>query len=229
MKRTLLAIVAMLFLADLIYLGWKWPDWDDLAHGRIKSTSFMDAYQARRKEDKKLPPLRFKLVSANKISPYMFRAVIISEDSQFYQHDGVDWDAVKNALIRNVSSDKRTIGGSTISQQLTKNLFLSSSRSIFRKWHEFVLTKALEAHLTKEQILWLYLNVAEFGRGVYGVEAAAQHYWNISARELSPWQAAALAASLPGPKRNNPDTDSTRFRRYTSRIYKRLMRPRYEP
>ncbi len=222
-------IVLVLVALDVVYLMTKWPDWDRLAHGPIPESNFMREYRGKRENDKTLPPLRWKPVTARKISPYMFRAVLLAEDASFYRHSGVDFEALQHAVTRNmenIEKERRLIGGSTISQQVAKNMFLTSSRSVLRKWHELILTYALEYKLTKEQILLLYLNVAEFGRGVYGVEAAAKHYWSIHASELSREQAVALAAALPSPKRHNPRTSTSRFERYKNRILARINRPK---
>lgn len=151
----------------------------------------------------------------SQISDNMKRAVIASEDGDFSYHDGVEWDAIERAWQRNTRAEqqaerrsKRTgkvippkiVGGSTITQQLAKNLFLSGERTFLRKGQEFVITFALEAFLPKERILEIYLNSVELGTGVFGVEAAAQHYFRKSAARLSAYEAARLAVMLPRPK-----------------------------
>lgn len=151
----------------------------------------------------------------DQISNNMKRAVIASEDGDFAYHDGVEWDAIEKAWQRNNKAEqvaerrsKRTgkvippkvVGGSTITQQLAKNLFLSGERTFLRKGQEFVITFALEAFLPKERILEIYLNSVELGSGVFGVEAAAQHYFRKSAAKLSAYEAARLAVMLPRPK-----------------------------
>jgi monofunctional glycosyltransferase len=151
----------------------------------------------------------------DQISDNMKRAVIASEDGDFAYHDGVEWDAIEKAWQRNTRAEqiaerrsKRTgkviapkiVGGSTITQQLAKNLFLSGERTFLRKGQEFVITFALEAFLPKERILEIYLNSVELGSGVFGVEAAAQHYYRKSASKLSAYEAARLAVMLPRPK-----------------------------
>lgn len=151
----------------------------------------------------------------DQISDYMKRAVIASEDGDFAYHDGVEWDAIEKAWQRNTRAEeqaqrrsKRTgkvippkvVGGSTITQQLAKNLFLSGERTFLRKGQEFVITFALEFFLPKERILEIYLNSVELGQGVFGVEAAAQHYYKKNAARLSPYEAARLAVMLPRPK-----------------------------
>ncbi len=154
-------------------------------------------------------------LSYDQISDNIKRAVIASEDGDFAYHDGVEWDAIEKAWQRNAKAEqqaerrsKRTgkvlaakiVGGSTITQQLAKNLFLSGERTFLRKGQEFVITFALEAFLPKERILEIYLNSVELGAGVFGVEAAAQHYYRKSASKLSAYEAARLAVMLPRPK-----------------------------
>ncbi|MDX8395956.1 MAG: monofunctional biosynthetic peptidoglycan transglycosylase [Mariprofundaceae bacterium] len=134
------------------------------------------------------------------ISSHLKRAVIASEDAAFTTHHGFDWNAIKSALENNLQAGRVMAGGSTISQQLTKNLFLSGERSMFRKGEEMIITAMLEATLSKQRILELYLNYAEWGDGVYGAEAAAQHHFGTSASRLTPWQAARLAVILPNPR-----------------------------
>ena len=151
----------------------------------------------------------------DQISDHLKRAVIASEDGEFAYHDGVEWDAVERAWQRNSKAEqlaerrsKRTgkvitpkvVGGSTITQQLAKNLFLSGERTFLRKGQEFVITFTLEALLPKERILEIYLNSVELGEGIFGAEAAAQHYYRKSASKLSPYEAARLAVMLPRPK-----------------------------
>ncbi len=148
----------------------------------------------------------------------MTRALIVAEDANFYWHDGIDLEAFWAAMEHNLEKGRFIYGGSTISQQAVKNIFLSPSRNPLRKWHELVLTIAMEKNLSKKRILALYLNVVEFGRGIYGVEAAAKHYWGISAAHLSRNQAIQLAASLPAPGSHNPDTRTSFFKRRVRKI-----------
>lgn len=148
----------------------------------------------------------------------MTRALIVAEDANFYSHSGIDFEAFRAAMETNIEKGRFVYGGSTISQQTVKNLFLTSSRNPLRKWHEFILTIAMEQQLSKRRILELYLNIVEFGRGIYGVEAAARHYWGIPASRLSRHQAISLAASLPAPVSHNPSTRSRFFKRRVNKI-----------
>lgn len=136
----------------------------------------------------------------NAISDNLKRAVIASEDANFLEHDGVDWEALEKAYDRNNTKHKVVGGGSTITQQLAKNLFLSGSRNYLRKGQEMVIAFMLETVMSKERILEIYLNVVEMGRGVFGAEAAARHYFNTTAARLSASQAARLAVMLPNPR-----------------------------
>jgi monofunctional biosynthetic peptidoglycan transglycosylase len=136
----------------------------------------------------------------NKISNNLKRALIVSEDAKFVDHDGFDWDGIQKAYEKNLKKGKIVSGGSTISQQLAKNLFLSKSRTPWRKGEEVIITLMLEAVMDKQRIFEIYMNVIEWGDGVFGAEAAARHYYGISAAQLSVEQAARLAAMVPNPR-----------------------------
>ncbi|MDP2105541.1 MAG: monofunctional biosynthetic peptidoglycan transglycosylase, partial [Desulfobulbaceae bacterium] len=135
-----------------------------------------------------------------KISKHLRRAIIASEDAKFVDHEGFDWEGIQYAYEKNIKNGKIVAGGSTISQQLAKNLFLSTRRTPWRKLEEAAITLMLEATLDKRRIFEIYLNVIEWGNGVFGAEAAAQHYFHTSASNLSVSQAARLAAMIPNPR-----------------------------
>ena len=167
------------------------------------------------------------------ISDALKRAVVASEDDRFMQHGGVDWPAVKQALARNSQRRKRAEtsslgqpvpihGGSTITQQLAKNLLLSGERTFLRKGQEFILTWVLEALLSKRRILEIYLNHAEWGLGIFGAEAAAQHYFGRPASALTAWQAARLAVMLPNPRGFEQHPDSAYLQRRANAISRRM-------
>jgi monofunctional biosynthetic peptidoglycan transglycosylase len=173
------------------------------------STSFMrirlDELQAQNPSAR----LRYEWVPYERISIHLKRSVIAAEDSGFMQHQGVEWQAIQGALERNLRRGRVTHGGSTITQQLAKNLFLSPSRSYARKAQELVIAYMLEAVWGKRRILEVYLNVVEWGNGVFGAKAASAHYYGAAPANLSPYQAARLAAMLPAPRyfdkrRNSP-------------------------
>ena len=156
------------------------------------------------------------------ISDALKRAVIASEDANFAEHDGVDWVALEKAYTKNATRHRVTGGGSTITQQLAKNLFLSGSRNYLRKGQEMVIAFMLETIMSKERILEIYLNVIEFGRGVFGAEAAARHYFNVPASSLSAAQAARLAVMLPNPRFYDRHRDTSYLARRTSLIMRRM-------
>ncbi len=144
--------------------------------------------------------LKHQWVDYSKISNNLKRALIASEDAKFVDHEGFDWDGIAKAYEKNKKKGKIVAGGSTISQQLAKNLFLSTKRTPWRKGEEVLITLMLEAVMDKQRILEIYLNVIEWGNGVFGAEAAARHYFGVSAAKLSPEQAAKLAAMVPNPR-----------------------------
>ncbi|MCP4488595.1 MAG: monofunctional biosynthetic peptidoglycan transglycosylase [Gammaproteobacteria bacterium] len=215
--RWFLSALFLLVLFDVAYLVSIWPDWDAYRSGPIRQSSFIQQYVAERKQHK-WPQLKWTPISMKRISKNMRRALIVAEDANFYWHDGIDLAAFWAAMEHNIEEKRFVYGGSTISQQVVKNLFLSPSRNPLRKWHELVLTLVMESKLRKKRILELYLNVAEFGRGIYGVEAAARHYWGVSASRLSRSQATQLAASLPAPSSHNPSTRTRFFQRRVRKI-----------
>jgi monofunctional biosynthetic peptidoglycan transglycosylase len=215
--RILGYVLLLALLVDLAYVRAIWPDWNRYKTGAVPESSFIQRYEALRVK-KGWPPLQWTPVSLDRISEHMRRAAIVGEDARFYEHHGIDFIALRDALKYNINDRRIAFGGSTISQQTTKNLFLSSARTPLRKWHELLLTLGMEHHLSKNRILELYLNIAQFGRGIYGVEAAAQYYWGIPASDLSEQQAAELAASLPDPVRENPATGGRRFEHRVQKI-----------
>lgn len=208
----------IVFVMDAGYLIGIWPDWKIYAEGPIQQSSFIRSYITQHHQNRGWPRLRWKPVSINNIPRHMHRALIVAEDARFYSHSGIDTDALQEAMEYNLSEQRLVYGGSTISQQTIKNIFLSPSRNPLRKWHEFVLTIGMERNLTKKRILALYLNIAEFGRGLYGVNAAALHYWGIPASRLSTQQAIELAATLPAPVKHNPSTRSKFFLKRVKKI-----------
>jgi monofunctional biosynthetic peptidoglycan transglycosylase len=185
-------------------------------------TSMMSLQLDALREKNPKAQLQQQWVPYNKISDNLKRAVIASEDANFSDHDGVDWDAIQKAYARNNKRHKVTGGGSTITQQLAKNLFLSGSRSYLRKGQELVIAYMLESVMSKERILELYLNVVEYGSGIFGAEAAARHYFNSSAAALGPAQAARLAVMLPNPRFYDRHRDTNYLARRTSLIMNRM-------
>jgi monofunctional biosynthetic peptidoglycan transglycosylase len=211
-------VLLVLVILDLFYLAVTWPDWRKLAVGPVPKTNFMVDYEKAREADKKIPALRWQPVALVNIPKHVQRAVILAEDARFYDHSGFDLVAFKDAMSYNLSEGKFALGASTISQQTVKNLFLSSSKNPLRKWHELILTWGMEQNLSKHRILEIYLNDAELGQGIYGVQAAAQAYYGVNAADLTKEQAAELAASLPSPIKNNPATRTKPFENRTKKI-----------
>lgn len=186
----------LIFLIQLCFfaqIGW-WKYYNP------SSTSFMRTQLAELQKKKPNAKLKHQWVPYRRISNNLKRAVIAAEDSTFSEHEGVDWEAMLKAYEKNAKKGKVVAGGSTITQQLAKNLFLSGSRSYVRKVQEIIITYMLEFWLDKERILEIYLNVVEFGTGVFGAEAAARHYYQVPAAALTPEQAARLAVLLPRPR-----------------------------
>lgn len=212
----------LLLALDLFYLIHIWPDWEQFGQGPVAKSRFIEAYEARRQQDRTLPPLQWQPVPLSRIPKYVQRAVIVGEDARFYSHHGFDLIALREAMSSNLQAGRFKYGASTLSQQTVKNMYFTASRNPLRKWHELILTIGMEFKVSKKRILMTYLNIAEFGQGVYGVEAAAQHYWGSNVSELNDWQAAQLAASLPSPVKHNPTTGTNRFMSRATTIYQRM-------
>jgi monofunctional biosynthetic peptidoglycan transglycosylase len=195
--RGLLVAIALVLVWQLWFLGhvvW-WSQFDP------GSTSFMRLRLSEMHETKPNATLRYKWIPYVKISTHLKRAVVAAEDDRFVDHEGFDWEGIQRALEKNGRKGRAVAGGSTISQQLAKNLFLSPSRSYLRKAQEAVITVMIEAIWSKRRILEVYLNVVEWGDGVFGAEAAAQRYFGLSAGRLGPAESARLAVMLPNPRK----------------------------
>jgi monofunctional biosynthetic peptidoglycan transglycosylase len=187
-----------------------------------ESTSFMHRQLAVLREKNPKARLQQRWVPYSRISNNLKRAIIASEDANFSEHDGIDWEAMEKAYEKNTKKGKVVAGGSTITQQLAKNLFLSGERSYLRKAQEVVITYMLECLMDKERIFEIYLNVVEWGNGVFGAEAAAQHYYGVSAANLSQAQAARLAVMLPKPRFYDRNRGSSYLARRTDLILRRM-------
>ena len=212
--RSIKYLVYILLLLMLIDAGFIWgllPDWNHYEKGPVQKSSFIKTYEYRQSQNSSLPGLRWYPVPLSRISSNLIRAVIVAEDARFYQHQGIDTEALKDAMEYNLSNVTIGYGGSTISQQMIKNMLLTPSRNPLRKWHELWLTIDLERHVSKKRILEIYLNVVELGKGIYGVEAAAQFYFGKSSSQLDRRESIALAASLTSPVKHNPQTRTDYF------------------
>lgn len=222
-KRAFLILLA----AVLLFAAWEWitfPDVAKLAKEAPKTTAFMERRKAELRDEGKSDAIDYRFVPYGRISPYLRRAALVAEDDQFYEHKGVDVKGLQEALEKDWKRKKLTHGGSTITQQLAKNLYLSPSRNPIRKIREYFIARALEEHLTKKRILELYLNVVEMGERVYGAEAAARHYFHVPASQVTPSQAALLAGCLPNPRIMNPGSPNKRLKWRQSMILRRMRK-----
>ena len=177
--------------------------------------------EALRREGKSAA-LEYRPVALSLISPLLRRAVVAAEDARFYEHRGVDWAAVREAAGKNIEQRRLGVGGSTLTQQLAKNLYLSPARTPWRKLREVAIAQRLEKRLGKKRILELYLNVIELGPRTYGVEAASQRYFQKAASDLSAREAATLAAIIPSPRVYDPARHPGRVERRANRILRRI-------
>ena len=194
--RSLLALLVWLVLYQLwifVHICW-WVNHDP------SSSAFMETRLEVMQEDNPDVVLKHQWVDYKRISISLKRAVIASEDSKFIEHEGFDWDGMQKAFDKNMKKGKIVAGGSTISQQLAKNLFLSSKRTPWRKGQEAIITLMLEQVMTKQRIFEIYLNVIEWGNGLFGADAAARHYFQVSASNLNAYQSAKLAAMIHNPR-----------------------------
>lgn len=194
--RLLIVGVLLIVLYQIWLLGcvlvWKWVD--------PGMTRFMAIRQSELHAKNPNAQLEYLWVPYHRISPHLKRALIAAEDAKFVDHEGFDWEGIQKAIEKNQKKGKVVAGGSTISQQLAKNLFLTPQRSFWRKGEEAVITLMIETLWDKRRILEVYLNVIEWGNGVFGAEAAARHYYGIAAAQLAPEQAAKLAGMVPNPR-----------------------------
>ena len=213
-KRLLLAAILLMVLYQLwIYAHvWWWQDHNP------SSSAFMEAGLSRLQDKNPDAELRHKWVPYSRISPQLKRAIVAAEDSKFLDHEGFDIEGIQKAVEKNIKKGKLVAGGSTISQQLAKNLFLSGNRNFLRKGQEAIITLMIESTWSKRRILEVYLNVIEWGNGVYGAEAAARRYYKTSAAKLSARQAAQLAAMVPNPRWYENHRSSRKYQRRVNTI-----------
>ncbi|MDR2837656.1 MAG: monofunctional biosynthetic peptidoglycan transglycosylase [Azonexus sp.] len=217
-KRLLLLCFGLGCLWFLWLFGWV-LFWGWVNPG---STSFMELRLAELREKNPQAQLQQQWVPYDRISLHLKRAVIAAEDAKFVDHEGFDWDGIQKAIEKNEKKGRLVAGGSTISQQLAKNLFLTPSKSFWRKGNEAVITLLLEHLWSKERIFEVYLNVIEWGNGVFGAEAAARHYYGVSAAHLGPEQAARLAGMVPNPRFYDRNRNAPGLARKTAIILGRM-------
>ena len=229
MKRAILlvAVAAALLCVGFVLLSVAsagLPRVGSLARHAPARTSFMRARENEARREGRPFHVDQRWVPYSRISPLLRHAVLIAEDDAFYSHDGLDWDQMQVAARENMEKHRIVRGGSTITQQLAKNLYLGEERTILRKLKEIVLAVRLERALTKRRIFELYLNLIEWGDGVFGAEAAARRYFGVSASDLSPRQAALLAAVIVNPRRFSAGAPNRRIERRANMILGRMVR-----
>ena len=200
------------------------PRVGNLARHVPDRTSFMKARENEARREGRRYRVDQRWVPYARISPLLRHAVLIAEDDAFYSHDGLDWDQMQEAARQNMEKHRVVRGGSTITQQLAKNLYLGEERTVLRKLKEILLAVRLERALTKQRIFELYLNLIEWGDGVFGAEAASRRYFGVSASELSPRQAALLAAVIINPRRFSAAAPNGRIDRRANMILGRMVR-----
>ena len=218
--------ILLLFFAVDVGRYFFYPNVEELVEHNPAKTAFMEyreaEWQREGLSDKKIAQ---KWVPLRKVSQNLIKAVLIGEDDKFWQHEGFDYQAIERALEKNILAKKFKMGGSTISQQLAKNLYLSPSKNPVRKIKEAILTWRLEKTLSKRRILELYVNIAEWGDGIFGIGEAARHYYGVTPAKLSAKEASKLAAVLPNPIVFSP-TGSSRYVRNRSSLIYAIMRRR---
>lgn len=217
-KRALLALLGLLVLWQVWLLCWV-LFWGWVNPG---TTRFMEIRLAELRAKNPEAGLQQQWVPYAQISVNLKRAIIAAEDAKFVDHEGFDWDGIQKAMEKNQKKGRFVAGGSTISQQLAKNLFLTPNKSYLRKAEEAVITVMLENLWSKERIFEVYLNVIEWGDGVFGAEAAARHYYNLPAARLSPEQAARLAGMVPNPRYYDKHRNAPGLGRKTAIILARM-------
>jgi monofunctional biosynthetic peptidoglycan transglycosylase len=204
------------------YLYLSLPDVRPLRTGNPTSTAWMRLREAEAHARGTAAGRDQRWVSYARISPNLKRAVIVTEDSAYWQHDGVDYDQLRDAMETNLERGEFARGASTITQQLAKNLYLDPAKNPLRKVKELLITRRLEVELTKQRILEIYLNVIEWGDGIWGAEAAARRYFRKSAAELTPSEAALLAGAIANPHIMDPGHPTARLRRRQQMIMRRM-------
>ena len=225
MKKVLRVLAWLAVAAAGIFLAiqlsffariWWWRDHNP------QTTAFMQHRLGVMREKNAQAKLRQTWVAYDRISPHLKRAIVVAEDSRFVDHEGFDWDAIEKARDKNRKKGRVVSGGSTISQQLAKNLFLSADRTPWRKGQEALITVMIEHTMDKRRILEIYLNVIEWGDGVFGADAAARHYFNTTASAIGPEAAARLAAIVPNPRFYDRNRNTSWINRKTQMILARM-------
>ena len=216
-------LIATYFIVD-VGRYFIYPDLAYLKKNRPPKTAFMEYREKVWQKNGIKRKITSIWVPLSRVSPYVMKAVIIAEDDKFWSHEGFDFEAMQKALEKDIKIKKFKVGGSTISQQLAKNLYLSPAKNPVRKIKEAILTWRMEKQLSKRRIMELYLNVVEWGDGIFGIEAAARKYYGKSAAALTAHEAAVLAAVIPNPRRYRTDGTSRYVENQSERIYQIMVR-----
>ncbi len=218
LKKASLVLIGLFMAYQLWLFGWvlfwKWVD--------PGTTSFMNIRLAELRQKNPSAQLTRQWVPYAAISPHLKRALVAAEDGKFIEHDGFDWEGIQNAISKNERKGRFVAGGSTITQQLAKNLFLSPNRSLWRKGEEAAITLMIELVWDKRRIFEVYLNVIEWGNGIFGAEAAARHYYGVGVGQLGPEQAARLAAMVPAPRFYDRNRQSPGLAKKTATLLARM-------
>jgi monofunctional biosynthetic peptidoglycan transglycosylase len=220
-KRILIALPAILFACGA-YVYLTTPDVRPLRTTNPATTAFIELRTRAALDRREKPRRTQRWVPYARISPQLVRAVLVTEDSTFWQHDGLDYKQIKESMEVNLERGEFARGASTITQQLAKNLYLSPSKNPVRKLRELLIARRLEHELTKQRILEIYLNVIEWGDGIYGAEAAARAYFRTSASQLNAAEGALLAAAIANPRIMNPASPTARLRRRQQMVLRRM-------
>ncbi len=215
-------IVVLLLVVLLAYQAWIAAQIAWWVNHNPESSAFMEDRLELLLSKNPKARLQHQWVPYKNISTHLKQALIVSEDDKFVDHEGFDWEGIQKAYEKNLQKGKIVAGGSTISQQLAKNLFLSTKRTPWRKGEEALITLMLEAMMSKERIFEIYLNTIEWGNGVFGAEAAARHYYGVSAAQLASFQAAKLAAMVPNPRFYDRNREAPGLMRKTGIILERM-------
>ncbi len=202
-----ISLGALVFFLLAVVFVFSMPPISELKTANPRKTAFMEYREQESRKEGKTLKIHQIWVSLAKVSPYLTKAVIIAEDDKFWTHEGFDVEAIRKAIEKDLKARRFKFGGSTISQQLTRNLFLSPEKTLLRKLREAVITWKMERILSKRRILELYLNVVEWGEGIFGIEAASRFYFGKSALALTSEESARMAAVLPNPRKYRPTGD----------------------
>ncbi len=220
--------IALAILVPSVYL-FSLPYVPALRTRNPTKTTLMELREKQAQQIGKDIKIKFIWKNLSEISPYLVHAVLLSEDDMFYQHKGFDMEQIHVAMKTDWEKKRFAYGGSTITNQLARSLYLSPRKNLLRKAKEALITVLLERYLTKRRMMELYLNVIEWGQGVFGAEAAARAYFQKSAKDLSPDEAVALASILPSPRRWSPVSEQAFMARRRTRLYARMRRAGYLP